>query len=233
MQYIHKIIEVYARDFSNLKTHSALYPTPERLRAITRQGGTDSADLRGWGRPGEGSDWIIRCARRADPGKGSWGGHFVRARDRPRYVFRQAPTARDVVETFAILELHHHPSGSAPDGVAPAASLVVGRQEFPGFRRPDGTWIFLFSPKEEKTWSYAIKSNQSGLDGQTGGFTSRNPDPARATHPSPRHPNWWTDDPEPLYADGQHQGAKTVGAHREEFLRDFAARMESCRTKKP
>ena len=355
-QHIHKIIDVYARDYPNLKTHSALYPTPDRLHAIAKQGAADSADLRGWGQPYEGSNWIIECAHRddprplwllvwggiddlaqalhddpsilsklrvhyigssnkkwataaydyiarehpglwiiennssfrgwfiggnqtgdlgnaafvqthikghgalgdyfatiapkikmgdtpslaylmgshpEDPTKDSWGGHFVRAWDRPRYIFKQAPTAKDVVETFAILEFHHRSLASAPDGVAPAASLLVDQQEFPGFLQPDGTWVFLFSPKEPKIWTYTVKSNLSGLDGQTGSFTSRNPDPARAAHPSTHYPNWWTDNPDLRYADDRYQGAKTVSVHREEFLRDFVVRMERYKTKQP
>ena len=61
-----KIIESYATDYPNLRTYSDRYPSPEALRAITKQGGTDSADLRGYGDPTEGSDWIIRCAHRDD-----------------------------------------------------------------------------------------------------------------------------------------------------------------------
>jgi hypothetical protein len=62
-----KIIDVYAKDYPNLKSHSDAYPTPDQLRAISKQGGTDSADLRGFGDRTEGSDWIIQAARRDDP----------------------------------------------------------------------------------------------------------------------------------------------------------------------
>jgi hypothetical protein len=108
----------------------------------------------------------------------------------------------------------------------------VDKQEFPGFLGADGTWIFLFSPKEPKSWTYTVKSNETGLDGQTSGFTSRNPDPSRAAQPSSHYPNWWTDDPDPRYSEDQNQGVKTISVHREEFLRDFAARMERCKTSK-
>ncbi len=350
---IHQIIDVYAKDYPALKASSTLYPSPDRLHSIAKQGGSDSADLRGWGQPTEGSDWIIRCAHRDDPrplwilvwggiddlaqalhddpsilpklrihyiggpnkkwaaaaygyiarehpglwmiesnstyrgwftggdqsgdlgntafveahikGRGalgdyfatiapevkmgdspslvylmgerpddpsgdSWGGRFVRAWDRPRTVFEQAPGTKDVVETFSIVEFHYRASASAGPGVEPVAALVVEKQEFPGYLRADGTWIFLFSPKSAGTWTYSIKSNLPDLDGRTGGFTSQNPDAARAGVPSARYPNWWTDNPDPLYAEGGHQGAKTVSVHRGEFLRDFAARMERCRT---
>ncbi|HEX2853415.1 MAG TPA: DUF1593 domain-containing protein, partial [Opitutaceae bacterium] len=62
-----KIIDRYAVDFPNLKTYSDRYPAPDQLRALSKQGGSDPADLRGWGEPTEGSDWIVQCAKRDDP----------------------------------------------------------------------------------------------------------------------------------------------------------------------
>jgi hypothetical protein len=86
------------------------------------------------------------------------------------------------------------------------------------------------SPKEAKTWSYTIKSNQPAFDGKTGGFTSVLPSPDPVARPSARYPHWWTDDPDPQFADGPHQGANTVSRWRAEFLRDFAARMKRCQS---
>lgn len=62
-----RVIECYERDYPKLRTHSPLYPTPAQLRAITKQGAIDRAGPTGVGRPTEGSEWIIRCARRPDP----------------------------------------------------------------------------------------------------------------------------------------------------------------------
>lgn len=350
-----KIISVYEKDFPNLRTWSERYPTADALRAITKQGGSDSADLRGWGQRTEGSDWIIQCAHRDDPrplwllvwggiddlaqalhddpaikgklrvhwiggpnkkwsttaydyiarehpdlwiiesnatyrgffaggnqagdldntafvtahikGRGAlgdyfatiaplvkmgdspsltyvfganpenpaaddnWGGRFVRAWDRPRTTFTTPPTAADHVEIFSILDLVYRPTGSRPPGAT--ASLVVDRQEFTGFPGGNGVWHFLFSPKSAKTWTYVIKSNHPGLDGQTGGFTSVDPAPDRATEPASRYPNWWTDDPDPRWYEGHDQGAKTVNRWREHFLRDFADRMLRCQASVP
>jgi hypothetical protein len=349
-----KIIDGYAKDYPHLRTYSDRYPTPDALRALTKQGGTDSADLRGYGERTEGSDWIIRCAHRDDPrplwllvwggiddlaqalhddpsikaklrvywiggpnkkwsttaydyiarehrdlwiieanstyvgwftggnqagdldntafvaahlkGHGalgdyfatiaprikmgdspsltylfgttpdnpaadSWGGRFVRAWDRPRVTFEHPPTVADVVETYAIMELIYRPAGPAPAGAK--ATLVVDKQEFAGFADAAGAWHFLFSPKLAATWTYRISSNHPGLDGQTGGFTSVNPAPELAARPSARYPNWWTDDPDPRWSEGTNQGARTVSRWREEFLRDFAARMVRCQSPRP
>ena len=352
-QNILKVIDRYAIDYPNLRTYSARYPTPDAFRAMTKQGGSDAADLRGFGVRTEGSDWIIRCAHRDDPrplwllvwggiddlaqalhddpsikaklhvyfiggpnkkwsataydyiarvhpdlwiieanatyrgwfaggnqtgdldntafvarhlkGHGalgdyfasiapkvkmgdtpslayllgatpenpasdSWGGRFVRAWDRPRYVFEHAPSATDVVETYAIVDLIYHPAGPTPADVK--ATLVVDGQEFIGSVDDSGAWHFIFSPKDAKTWSYQIKSNHPGLDGQTGGLTSRMPAPERAGQPSTQFPNWWTDDPDPAAAETGQPGTRHISRWREDFLRDFALRMARCKTPK-
>ena len=105
---------------------------------------------------------------------------------------------------------------------------MVDQQEFPGFADQAGVWHFLFSPKEAKQWDYTIRSTDAKLNGQTGSFTSTWPVPNQPA--SPRYPNWWTDDPAPAAAEGVNQGAKTVSRWREEFLRDFAARMNRCQS---
>ena len=159
-----------------------------------------------------------------DPSKDSWGGRFVRAWDRRKYVFDRAPSASDQVETYAIIEILYRLPTPAAAGTR--ATLVVDQQEFTGFADKAGVWHFLFSPKEPKTWEYRIRSTSPELDGQTGGFTSTLPEPNQPV--APRYPNWWTDDPDPAVAEGASQGARTVNRWREEFLRDFAERMKRC-----
>jgi hypothetical protein len=348
------LVDLYARDYPKFRTYSPRYPTPEHLLSISKQGGLDSADLRGFGARTEGSDWIISCAKRADdrplwllvwggiddlaqavhddpsikaklrvyfiggpnkkwsttaydylarehrdlwiieanstyrgwftggdqagelnntafvsahvkgrgalgdyfvtiapkikmgdtpslayamganpedPTKDSWGGHFVRAWDRPRRTFERAPAASDQVEIYSIVDVVYRPSGPAPAGAK--ATLVVEKQEFTGFQASDGAWHFLFSPKDARTFSYQITSNHPALDGQTGAFTAVLPDPARVKTPSPNYPHWWTDDPDPRWREGNEQGAKTVSRWRSEFLRDFAARLQRCAAPAP
>ncbi|HMP82319.1 MAG TPA: DUF1593 domain-containing protein [Verrucomicrobiota bacterium] len=359
-EHILKVINAYEHDYPNLKTYSDAYPTPDALRAISKQGALDSAGLRGFSQPSEGSDWIIQCAKRddprplwilvwggiddlaqalhddpsikprirvyfiggpnkkwsalaydyiarehpdlwiieandtyrgwftggnqtgewandtfvaahvaghgalgdffsglsfggkqratikmgdtpsfaylfggtpEDPSKDSWGGRFVRAWDRRRYVFdhaeTNAPTAADKVEVFSIMELIYRPATNPP-GVT--ATLVVDKQEFPGFMDDAGAWHFIFSPKEGKTWSYTIRSTLPALDGQVGGFTSYWLTPDLAGQLAALYPNWWTDDPDPAVAERNFAGAKTVSRWREDFLRDFAVRMERCKS---
>lgn len=350
-RHLLEIIDIYAKDLPNLRTYSSGYPDPDRLRAISKQGGSDPAVLAGWGARTEGSDWIIECARRRDsrplwllvwggiddlaqalhddpsikrnlrvyfiggpnkkwsvtaydyiarehrdlwiieanstysgfflggnqegdlgnrafvdthvkghgalgdyfatinpavkmgdtpsltyvfgatpenPAAGNWGGRFVRAWKRPRYTFQRPPSQADAVEVYAVLEINYRVPGDAPREAK--AQLVVDDQRFPGFDLGQGAWRFLFSPKLVKKWSYRIESNHPGLNGQTGGFTSVYPSGDLSA--SAEYPNWWTDDPDPAWRDRGEAGAKTVSRWREEYLRDFAARMRRCQAPK-
>lgn len=66
-EHILEVIDRYEIDYASLRSHSDRYPAPEALRALAKQGATDSAIGPGIGRPTEGSDWLVRCARRDDP----------------------------------------------------------------------------------------------------------------------------------------------------------------------
>jgi hypothetical protein len=162
-----------------------------------------------------------------DPAHGSWGGGFVRAWDRERLVWRRVPTAADVVETFRVIELVlDSPTAAVPGATA---TLDLDGQPCPGTRDARGAWHFWLCPKESKDWRFAITSDDPAIDGTTGGFRSEPPPPGRRAEPAARHPHWWTDDPDPVVAEGPHQGAKTVSRWRREFLTDFANRLDRSR----
>ena len=61
-----------------------------------------------------------------NPSADSWGGHYVRAWDRPRRTFDHAPSANDHVEIYSIVDLVYRPSGVTPSG-AKATLVVVSR----------------------------------------------------------------------------------------------------------
>jgi hypothetical protein len=66
-EHILEVIDHYASDYARLKTYSDGYPTPDALRAMTRQGATGVAPWAGVRRPTEGSEWVVKCAREDDP----------------------------------------------------------------------------------------------------------------------------------------------------------------------
>jgi len=161
-----------------------------------------------------------------DPTHESWGGAFVRAWERERLVWRRLPTSGDVVETFRVVELVLDSPTALATGAA--ATLDLDGQPCPGTRDARGAWHFWLCPKESKDWRFSITSDDPAIDGMMAEFRSEPPPPGRRAEPAARHPNWWTDDPDPAMAEGPHQGAKTVSRWRREFLTDFAERLERC-----
>ncbi len=351
-EHILQVIDRYERDYDHLRTYSDKYPTPDALRAVVKQGAINSAGYEGYGRPTEGSDWIVRRARRDDPrplwvlvwggiddlaqalhdapdilsklrvyfiggpnkkwsvdayqylvthhpqlwiieanatyrgwfvggnqmgqwgnkafvaahvaGHGalgdffatqlggalkmgdspsvgyllhgtpedpsqpSWGGRFVRAWERPHAIFHRITGTHNRIEQFGVFELALPLGEQLP--AQPEARLVIENQESAGAVDADGAMRFRFAPKEVKVYSYTIRSNVPFLDGQAGALTALRPPPYAAQQPSPRLPHWWTDDPAPEAAEGPHLGARTVSRWREDFLRDFAARLDRCQS---
>lgn len=66
-----RMIDLYEQDLPRLRRHNgealapgSYYPSAEYLRSITKQGRHGSAPLAGYSTPTEGSEWIVRCARR-------------------------------------------------------------------------------------------------------------------------------------------------------------------------
>ncbi|AYN66321.1 DUF1593 domain-containing protein [Euzebyella marina] len=60
------IIDLYEKDLPKLKKHSESFPHPDSLRNITKQGETELAPFKGFREATEGSDWIIKCAKKDD-----------------------------------------------------------------------------------------------------------------------------------------------------------------------
>lgn len=353
-KHILEVIDRYAQDYPNLRTWSDAYPTPDRLRGLSKQGAVDTLGYQGFGTPSEGSQWLIDCARRpdprplhlqvwggiddlaqalhdapdilpklrvyfiggpnkkwsadayqyiadhhstlwiieanstyrgwfvggdqsgdqdntafvathvaghgalgdyfathlagtikmgdspavgwilsghpSDPTKDGWGGRFVRAWDRPYRRFDRLTTVDDRIERFGVVEwrLPLNTSGAT----APTATLIFENQSLPGYW--DGRAMrFRVSPKDARLNTFRFVSDHPELNGRGGAFTSFAPPPENATKPSARYPNWWTDDPDPAFADGEHQGTRTVNRWRKDILADFARLMDRCARPKP
>ena len=58
------MIDLYEKDFPKLKKHNSKLATPNALRAVCKQGEIESAPYSGIRIASEGSDWIIKCAKK-------------------------------------------------------------------------------------------------------------------------------------------------------------------------
>ena len=175
--------------------------------------------------------WLLRGTPE-DPSQPSWGGNFVRAWERFYLRLDRLPTEDDRMEEFGILELVLPLGEGAPEN--PEALLNVDNQSLPGYAPGDGTIRFRFSPKSARVFHFTIRSNVPALNEKTGAITAYTPEADTALQPSSRFPNWWTDDLARDVAEahlGVHTvtGALTVSQWREDYLRDFAERMDRCK----
>ncbi|WP_128545262.1 nucleoside hydrolase-like domain-containing protein [Larkinella soli] len=59
-----EMIDLYKKDLPRLSRQRKDYPSPEALKAVCKQGRHGPAPLKGYTAPTEGSEWIVRCARK-------------------------------------------------------------------------------------------------------------------------------------------------------------------------
>lgn len=167
--------------------------------------------------------WLLK-GDSSDPSSAGWGGQFVRAWKRPYARFERMPKTTEEMEVFGVLELALPLGGVASERLK--ASLSVENQSIAGHVPGDGTIRFRFSPKAAKTFRFEIQSDEPALNGLKGGITAIDPPVNLTGRPDKGYSNWWTDHPAPEYFEGAHMGAKTINQWREDYLSDFARRMD-------
>lgn len=59
-----RMIDLYEKDLPKLKKHQKKLLSPNYLRSITKQGRHGAAPYIGYSKATEGSDWIIKCAKK-------------------------------------------------------------------------------------------------------------------------------------------------------------------------
>lgn len=161
----------------------------------------------------------------SDPTQPSWGGQYVRAWERPHKEYNRITTGLDSIEQFGVLELHL--PVNAEHITDPYAILNIENQSIKALVKND-TVRFLFSPKKASNWEYTIESNIPSINNVSGKLVSYLTPASNKQNPSPLYSNWWTDDPSHEYMEDGHIGVKTINQFREDFLKDFAMRMQRC-----
>ena len=62
-QELLRMIDLYAKDYPQLRKHNAKLMSPKALRRLCKQGRRGLMPYRGFAEPTEGSEWIVKCAR--------------------------------------------------------------------------------------------------------------------------------------------------------------------------
>jgi len=245
------VIDEYEKDYPNLKTYSDKYPAPDYLRSITKQGTIDLAQAEGYSNATEGSDWIIKCAKKED--------------QRPLYVLVWG-SITDIAQAF-----HDDPGIKEKIRVHFIASWNE-KSDPNSFKYIDNnhsdTWL-IYNDTTFRGWY--MGGNQSGdLNNQSFVDTHIKGHGALGDHFAPlkkgmikmgdtptvsyllrgtpedptkdswggrfvrveNRPNWWVDDPDPALREGDKPGAKTINQWREDYLRDFQKRMDRSKSRK-
>lgn len=243
-EHILEALEAYAFDYAKLRKQSARFPSPDALRAISKQGAVDAAPPAGYSTATEGSRWIIERARAEDrrplwilvwgsitdvaqavhddPGiKAKLRVYFIsswnRRMDQPArdYVVQQHPDLW-LIEAETTFRGMYVGGNQAGD---------LGNREFIAHHvRGHGALGDLLAAKkadikmgDTPSVLYLLCGDAENPAGQSWGGAFVRPDPARP---------YWTDHPDPALREGNFPGAKTVNRWREDNLRDWQQRMK-------
>jgi hypothetical protein len=252
---IHQVIDAYAQDFANLRTHSGDYPTPEALRAVVHQGATSLAPAGGVGSPTDSSKAIIAAARAGSASDPlyvlTWGavGDVAQA-------LHDAPDIADKIRLHSIGRDQQDPNAGQylMDNWQGKVWWIDSQNTFRGMYVPENGYNTPIAGWPEANLaghgalgeffvrsSSDIYENIPGspvLNGMKMGDTpsvlylldsANNNDPTADSWGGDfvqRAPNYWTDNTASSLAMGSYPGARTVAEDRQAFLSDFAARMD-------
>lgn len=242
-EHLIEVIQAYETDYHGLRAQSARFPSPDSLRAVSKQGATDPAPAEGFSTATEGSRWIIERARAADPRPlwilvwGSITDVAQALHDDPgikpklRVYFisswnrRLDPAARDyIVQQHPDLWLIEADTTFRGMYVGGRQEGDLGNREFLARHvRAHGALGDLLVRKkadikmgDTPSVLYLLRGDPEDPEGDSWGGSFVRPDPTRP---------YWTDNPDPVWREGNFPGARTVNRWRESYLRDWQQRM--------
>jgi len=244
------VIDAYEKDYPNLKRHSDKYPTPDALRAMTKQGAINAAPKEGFSQPTEGSKWIIQRVKADD--------------DRPLYVLvwgsitdvaqavHDEPAIKKKIRVYSIGSwntrmdarsreylFRNHPDLWWVEADTTFRGMYMGGQQqgdlgnkefIAQHVKPRGALGSLYASKKSDikmgdtpSVLYLLRGNAANPEAEHwgGAFVRQHQD---------TRPNYWTDNPAKELVESGRAGAKTVNKWREAYLRDWQARMLRTQT---
>lgn len=245
-------IGAYEKDYNNLRSYSADYPSPDYLRSIAKQGATSKAPASGYRSATEGSEWIAEVAMRDDPRPlwlTVWGGIEDLAQ-----ALRDHPEIESRLRVYWIAGPNRRNSPNASKYIAENHKnlwIIEADETYRGFfngGNMSGDLSNSRFPRDHiaghgALGDYLMSHRTTIKMGDTPAVLYtldnevKNPgDPSKpgwggAFIPcGGDRPNCWKDDPSK--SSNGYDGAATVNVHREAFLRDFQQRMDRAQSRK-
>ncbi len=140
-----RMIDVYGKDLPKLSRHVSGLMTPQQLRPLVKQGRMSGAPVCGYGEPTEGSEWIVRQARKQD--------------DRPLYILvwgcleDVAQALHDAPDIAPKLRIHWIGGPNKKWGVNAYCYIV---EHFPNLWMIENNTTyrgFIYDPKNPDEWN--------------------------------------------------------------------------------
>lgn len=249
--HVREVLDAYAADYPKLRRQSDLFPPPDALRALVKQGATEPAPPAGWSVPTEGSQWIVERARADDPRPlwilvwGSMTDLSQALRDDPSIVrqlrvyaigswnTRQDPAARNyVLRQHSGLWLIESDSTFRGMYIGGNPRGELGNREFVERHvRGHGALGDLFVRKKPDIKMGDTPSVLYLLHGPSDDPTAEHWGGALVCRET--GPHHWTDNPDPAlmetHGSRHYPGARTVSRWRADYLREWQRRMEWLR----
>jgi hypothetical protein len=243
-RHILEVLDAYEKDYPDLKRHSAEYPKPDALRKVTKQGAIAAAPKAGFGRPTEGSRWIVERAHAKDK-RPLWVLVWGSITDVSQAV-HDDPGIKKKLRVYSIGSWNTRNDRAARDylfrrhkdlwwieaDTTFRGMYVGGRQDGDLGNRSfvarhvkgHGALGALFVRKkadikmgDSPSVLYLLRGDPDDPTGEHWGGAF-----AAAGHGSA----YWHDSPDKALAEGGRKGAKTVSKWRTAYLRDWQKRMD-------
>jgi hypothetical protein len=242
-QHLLEVLDAYAVDYPKLKARSGRFPTPDALRAVTKQGAIDAAPPAGHSAPTEGSRWIVERARADDP-RPLWVLVWGSITDVAQ-ALHDEPGIKRRLRVYFISSWNRRMDQAARDYVVRQhldlwliKAETTFRGMYAGGKQAGDLGNREFIARHVKGHGAlgnllaAKKADIKMGDTPSVLYLMRGPaDDPTADHwggafvrPNPER-TYWTDNPDPALREGTFAGAKTVNRWREDYLRDWQGRM--------
>ncbi len=243
-KHILEVLDAYESDYANLERHSKRFPTPDALRAITKQGTVGPAPPKGWSTPTEGSRWIIKQAKAKDS-RPLWVLVWGSITDVAQAVHDE-PSIKKKIRVYSIGSWNTRMDPSPREYLFNhhkdlwwIESDTTFRGMYMGGNQKDDLGNFRFVERHVKghgalgDFYYSKKRDiKMGdtpsllylLRGDVNDPTSQHWGGAFVRTDHGKH--YWTDDPNPALSVDDRAGAKTVNRWRQDYLKDWQRRMD-------